>query len=544
MSMVVQTRTYLRRWQSAHRHTLVLGAIVLLALGMRLFRLDYHDYYGDEVISILAARPPLPQIIGSIAAYSTHPPLFYMLLHFWMVVFGEHLPILRLLCVLIGTIDVVLLYALGRIIIADRRVALIGALLFATAPPQIFHSQQIRMYPLLVFAVLLTTLLAVQAWRHGYWLLWVATGLAIGIGFYTHFYAPFSALALNGWAILMSWRERRIGWDRWVGLVGAQGVGFLLFLPFIPQMQQNVSRARKLFWLAENTPFDWMVALVEYSNGIPLLLPENPSWSPRYLVGVGILIIGTIAIGSVLFQSIRIVQQSPRGFEAVSLLHCLIWIPIVLATLISLTIKPILMSRYLIGIAIPIALLFAWVVVWGWEKRKLRMLLFLFFGSLPITLVLLFTMPRWQNESIQVTHWLANEQQSGDAIVLTYWYTYDAMAFAHPELGATTYVAPGPSYDQAFWESRFSYLKWNSPQHIQPVSRMASQYRRIFFLQHIHNRDFAYHHEQHIAWLEHHGTRIMQRDFPDGTQLLGYVMHGGHRDTHEDALLHPSRPSP
>jgi uncharacterized membrane protein len=504
----------------SYQYGLLLGAVILLAFVLRFYRLDYHGYHNDEVISILASRPPLPRIFWSLPAYSIHPPLFYVLLHLWMGL-GEQLLTLRLLPVLIGTANIALLALLGRAIIQDWRVSLVAAAFMAVSPAQILYCQQVRMYSLLVFVVLVTTLLALWAWRKGGWLRWGATSLAVAMGFYTHFYAPFSTLALNGWAALVSWHQRHIAWGRWAGLVGAQGVGLALFLPFLPQMQENVAATKERFWLAGNTFFDWLMALAEYTNGATLILQEDAAGPLRTLAGVLALIIGVTVVIFTLIKSLRLARQFPDERETWFLLHALLWTPIVIATTISLSIKPILISRYLIGISIPLSLMMAWLVVRFWRVRVVRRLALLFGASLVVSLALLYTQPRWQNESIQVAHWLADNQQPGDAIVLTYWYAYDATAFAHPEL-EDTYIAPGPAYDVPFWSQRISYIDWNTPQHIQPVAHIAPRYQRIFFLQSIYNPDFAYHHEHNLAWLEQHGRLVMQRDFADGSQLSVY----------------------
>lgn len=513
----------------SYQYGVLLGAIILLAFVLRFFRLDYHDYHNDEVISILASRPPLPRIFWSLPAYSIHPPLFYLLLHLWMGL-GEQLLTLRLLAVLIGTANIALLALLGRAIIQDWRVSLVAAAFMAVSPAQIFYCQQVRMYPLLVFAVLVTTLLALWAWRKGGWTRWGATSLAVAMGFYTHFYAPFSTLALNGWAALVSLHQQHIAWGRWAGLVAAQGVGLALFLPFLPQMQENVVAAKERFWLAGNTLFDWLMTLAEHTNGTTLILGEKSAGPLRTFAGVLVLIVGVVVVIFTLIESVRLARRFPNERETWFLLHALLWSPIVIATTISLTIKPILISRYLIGISIPLSLMMAWLVVRFWRVRAVQHLALLFGASLVISLALLYTQPRWQNGAIQVAHWLADNQQPGDAIVLTYWYSYDATAFSHPEL-EDTYIAPGPAYDVPFWVRRISYIGWKTPWHVQPVAHIAPRYQRIFFLQSIHNPDFAYHHEHNKAWLEEQGWVVMQRDFADGTQLSVYEMGQGESHT-------------
>ena len=79
-----------------------LGAVVLLALALRLLRLGFQPLWWDEGWSVYFAKTTLGSM-ARLTAVDIHPPLYYALLHFWIALFGASPLALRLLSVLAGT---------------------------------------------------------------------------------------------------------------------------------------------------------------------------------------------------------------------------------------------------------------------------------------------------------------------------------------------------------------------------------------------------------------------------------------------------------
>ena len=210
----------------------VLLGIIVLACILRLFRLDYLDYWDDEIITTFAIQPNLGQIFQNISSYSVHPPMYYLLLHGWAWVFGDSLLSLRLFSVLIGVVAVPLVYLLGRTLISSQ-VGLGAAAMLAIAPMVIFHSQQARMYPLLIILTLIVAVGFWRAWQQRDWRGWLLVGLGALLGFYTHIYFALSLLAMNLWAVGETIRSRAIDRQGWTGLLSSQIIATLLFLPFL-----------------------------------------------------------------------------------------------------------------------------------------------------------------------------------------------------------------------------------------------------------------------------------------------------------------------
>ncbi len=123
---------------------LILGAVALVALSLRCYRLDGQSLWADEGNSAALATRSMAAITRD-AARDIHPPLYYYLLHFWVRAFGTGEIALRSLSALMGTALVLVTYLLGRELF-NVRVGLIASCLAAISPFQIYYSQETRMY--------------------------------------------------------------------------------------------------------------------------------------------------------------------------------------------------------------------------------------------------------------------------------------------------------------------------------------------------------------------------------------------------------------
>jgi 4-amino-4-deoxy-L-arabinose transferase-like glycosyltransferase len=511
-------RSFGQRGQRVLLHPLVLvAAFTLLGLGLRLFRLGHRTYYDDEVISTLAARASLPTIYTSISDYSIHPPFYFMLLHFWGMLGGDDLVTLRLLSVLISTACVPLVYLLGRMLHIPARAALIAAAFFALSPFHIFHSQQARMYPLLVLLIIITTLLFYRVWRRGGWLSWLALLLSVGIGCHVHVYYPLSVAGLNAWALWESWHERRLERRQWVAILSAQALGVALFLPFVPQLIGTTSGVVSSFWLRPISPFYGVMALVGLSNfasaraleAFPLLMRAFGAMAAALLIVL------------VLLYHLRALRQQAAERSTHVLLHSMIWVPMVLATVISLTIKPILAERYLTGLTPFLFLLIAWTVLHFWHVRLMRVAAVLFALSIVLIIPVIYPHEPERSPLIDTARYLQAQQQPGDAIAYTDWQSFDATAMVAPGQpdvflvpGSTVWTTPEE------WRERMAFVGWHEPQNAQPVAEFAPDYERVWLVLTRYGFDVDYHQQASRGWLEEHGDLVKTMPYERGMIFL------------------------
>ncbi|GAB4436908.1 MAG: hypothetical protein OHK0035_24560 [Cyanobacteria bacterium J069] len=123
----------------------------------------------DQVISVEVLLEPLrlepegtPQdVVRYLMSESTHPPIYFLLSHFWLKLFPAlpqgivSLWAGRSLSVVFAILTVPAIYALGWLTFRSRRVANLAAVMYAVSPYAVFLAQDARHYTL---ALLLITL--------------------------------------------------------------------------------------------------------------------------------------------------------------------------------------------------------------------------------------------------------------------------------------------------------------------------------------------------------------------------------------------------
>src|SRR5262245_24613713 len=103
---------HLRRIKSSfNSYRFVCLLIILLAASLRLYQADY-NFSGDELFSVEAASSSFSHAIDVSIKDRVHPPLYYVLLHFWIEAFGNSETAVRSLSVLASVAFLVIVYAL------------------------------------------------------------------------------------------------------------------------------------------------------------------------------------------------------------------------------------------------------------------------------------------------------------------------------------------------------------------------------------------------------------------------------------------------
>ena len=110
------------------------GLVALTAVGflMRWVSIDTRGLWLDESITVYQASQSIAGIIESLAG-GVHPPLYHILIHFWMVAFGSSEVALRSFSVLVGVLAIPAAYWAGRRLY-DRSTGLVAAGLVALSP--------------------------------------------------------------------------------------------------------------------------------------------------------------------------------------------------------------------------------------------------------------------------------------------------------------------------------------------------------------------------------------------------------------------------
>lgn len=182
----------------------VLLAIVILAALLRLYRLGHESLWFDEGWSALIAKMGWTSLRSVLL---TQPfPLYYASLNLWAKL-GDSEFTLRLLSAAAGVLSIPLLYKIACFC-ANRRAAILAALLLAVSPLHIWYSQEARMYALATLLALGATWSFLRALQRDNWAWWGAYALLSAMALYTFYYTAFILLAHGFFLLYLGWRGR------------------------------------------------------------------------------------------------------------------------------------------------------------------------------------------------------------------------------------------------------------------------------------------------------------------------------------------------
>jgi mannosyltransferase len=201
------------------------GLLAALAAGVVLRCWTASPLWLDESLSVNIARVPLSQLHEALRQDGA-PPLFYLLLHGWMTVFGSGDVAVRALPELLGLLALPLVWLCGRRL-GGREVAWTSLLLVASSPFAVRYATETRMYSLVLLLSAAGYLALARAWEAPTPLRLAGVSLVTAALLYTHYWSVFLLAAVAG--LLLALRSRSS-----LLCLGAVAAGGALFLPWLP----------------------------------------------------------------------------------------------------------------------------------------------------------------------------------------------------------------------------------------------------------------------------------------------------------------------
>jgi mannosyltransferase len=216
----------------------ILIAIVAVGVVLRAIGLN-SGLWQDEVYALVETiRPSLLRIVSTYPA-DTHHPLYSVLAHMSIGVFGEAPWTARLPALLFGVATIPALYALGRRV-GTRTEALLACMVLAVSYHHVWFSQNARGYTALAFFAVLCAYFLLRGIEDGRARWFGLYALCVALGAYTHLTLVFMALAhaaVCAWLTFGPHRHRRI--RDWRLPVIAFGGGALLTIAlYLPMLDE------------------------------------------------------------------------------------------------------------------------------------------------------------------------------------------------------------------------------------------------------------------------------------------------------------------
>jgi 4-amino-4-deoxy-L-arabinose transferase-like glycosyltransferase len=178
-------------------------SILILGLGLRLYRLGDNLFWFDEVgVAVAAEQPSLPEALAVSQSYIMSMPLDYAIA--WGVArLSQSERILRLPSAIWGTLTLLAVYFLYQEI-TNEYTALLGMFLLALTPIHIRYSQELKFYAPLVFFYVVASYFALISVRKKQSLLWGAFLIITMTGILFHVYTALVLVNLTLWVVFTS----------------------------------------------------------------------------------------------------------------------------------------------------------------------------------------------------------------------------------------------------------------------------------------------------------------------------------------------------
>ena len=304
----------------------------------------------DDAFSVLLATKSVGQLTY-LTSIDVHPPLYYLLLHWWGGLFGWGDFAMRSLSVLFTMAALMVGGLLVRKMFGNR-IAVGAMLLVMIAPLLTRYGFEVRMYSMASFLCISATYALYAAWksRGRVQYRWLALyGALVVLGLYTLYATALLWIAHVVWLSYMAWRRKEH-----VKSLLPYGITYaasaIFFLPWLPVFKAQLTNGA-LGPIVEPLKLDQIVGVLSF----------NTVYQPAALVNVVQTALLLAFVGVFIWATPRALKQLKRKDGELALLVVYMAVPIVVMMIVSL-IKPMYVERYFSHIAIGLVLLGAVVL--------------------------------------------------------------------------------------------------------------------------------------------------------------------------------------
>ncbi len=255
------------------RSELILLAVILfIGLSLRAYDLGGESIWYDEGYSVTTAKLSVGDILKNSVIEEDHPPIYTILLHYWINAFGDSETATRSLSLIFAFLAIFILWKLGSLLL-DNQTALFAALVMALSTFHIHYSQEIRPYSIAFFLGLSSMYFFVKLLRKKTAADSAAYIISSLLLLYTHYSGFFIVLVQNIYLVVLTLllkEKQSLGFKNWLVLQ------LLIVIFYMPWLFIAILRALRLkyvgFGVALPTLRMALDFLREYAGGIALLI--------------------------------------------------------------------------------------------------------------------------------------------------------------------------------------------------------------------------------------------------------------------------------
>ena len=225
---------------------LQLLTILLVGFFLRVYDLSAESLWLDEAFSIVRAKLNLNQIFFY---PENSPPLYYILLHWWINLFGDSEFSVRFPSVIFGSLSIFMVYKVGKRIF-DKDVGILSSLILGLSVFHVRYSQEARAYSLSVLLTLLSIYFFLILLRKKSYKSFFCYIVSSTLLIYSHIYCLFIIISQNIYftaSLLSSKDAYKLSLKRWML------IQIILIISFIPWANNSIAQISKVvqsgFWI-------------------------------------------------------------------------------------------------------------------------------------------------------------------------------------------------------------------------------------------------------------------------------------------------------
>ncbi|MBE9152051.1 glycosyltransferase family 39 protein, partial [Coleofasciculus sp. LEGE 07092] len=298
---------------------------MVFSLGHSFTTVPLDQIIGSEVL-LQPVQPTADAGIGAVVdrllQESTHPPVYFVLVHLWLKLFPAEDGLasiwgVRSLSALLGIASIPAIFGLGCLAFRSRLAGQIAAAMMAVSPFGVFLARDARHYTLVILIVIASLCCLIVAVRAIHrceplpiWmgLVWVGVN---SLGMATHYFFTLTLCAEGIVVLAQAWQDRgglmRSHWRRIYAVAAGTLIGCLVWLPAL----QAINGSEPTTWIYDGNPTgEWLAPIgrvLLWALSMVMLLPSAVTVLP-----IGIVVISGLL--TLLFL-VGIMPSLQQGFK-------------------------------------------------------------------------------------------------------------------------------------------------------------------------------------------------------------------------------------
>lgn len=254
----------------------LISAVVLWS-----YNLGSNSFWDDEILSIFHARVLTNfTSLFSLQQGNAHPPVYFLLLRYWLSLGNDSESWIRLLSVLLALPAIPCIYFLGKYLV-NQWIGISASYLYVVMPLMFIYNREVRMYSLFTTLSCISLLLLLRAIEKDRAVPWILYSLVTFITLVTHYHG-FLVLGAQSIFLFLHIITGKNLWRLSSRFLLSAGVSMILFLPFVPAIF-DAYRTFGSMWQSGSKSVLVTIGYLSFSLALgQTIMP----WNPIALIGI------------------------------------------------------------------------------------------------------------------------------------------------------------------------------------------------------------------------------------------------------------------